>query len=308
MTKDNFLECLSIIEEDLKPKNQKGLSSQLQFAVALRFFAEGGYMKPIGDLHGVSRFTAARCIHRVAKTIVHHKNDFIQWCMDENSIKEEKKAFYDYYSFEGRYIGMPGVLGAIDGTHIKIATPHVNESIYVNRKSAHSINTQIVCNCNLEILDMDCSWPGSTHDAFILRNSDVWDVFEESTAPKGWILGDQGYMLKPWLLTPINMPKNAAENRYNRAHKRARSVVERCNGVLKSRFRCLGGVLQFSPRKSKSIIKACGCLHNFATKRRIPLVTDPISEADNANGVFNMQHDESEGRVTRDNLIENYFQ
>lgn len=164
-----------------------------------------------------------------------------------------------------------------------------------------------MCNCNLEILDIDCSWPGSTHDAFILRNSDVWDVFEKSTAPKGWILGDQGYMLKPWLLTPINTPKNAAKNRYNRAHKRARSVVERCNGVLKARFRCLAGVLQFSPQKSKNI-KACGCLHNFATLRRIPLATNAISEADNANGVFNTQHDESEGRVTRDNLIENYFQ
>ena len=54
--------------------------------------------------------------------------------------------------------------------------------------------------------------------------------------------------------------------------------------------------------------KACGCLHNFATLRRIPLATNAISEADNANGVFNTQHDESEGRVTRDNLIENCFQ
>ena len=39
--------------------------------------------------------------------------------------------------------GMPGVVGAIDGTHIKIIAPSKDEDVFVNRKKVHSINTQI---------------------------------------------------------------------------------------------------------------------------------------------------------------------
>ena len=40
--------------------------------------------------------------------------------------------------------GMPGVVGAIDGTHIKIIAPSKDEDVFVNRKKVHSINTQVV--------------------------------------------------------------------------------------------------------------------------------------------------------------------
>ena len=311
LTKEYFNDFLDIIREDLEPQNGKGLSPDLQFSVALRFFAEGGYMKPIGDLHGISRFSAARCIHRVSRVIGCHEVEFIEWSFNDDRLQELKKNFYDYSSVEDRHIRMPGVLGAIDGTHIRIATPVKNESIFVNRKNYHSINTQLVCDSNLRILSVNCKWPGSTHDAFILRNSDVWDVFEENeNPPKGWLLGDQGYMLKPWLLTPINTPNTPAENQYNRAHKRARCVIERCNGVLKARFRCLGGILQFSPRKSKQIIKACVCLHNFAISRNTTLPESAIISAmseDNFDS-YPQELSDSEGRVIRDMVIQRYFQ
>ncbi|KAK0156427.1 putative nuclease HARBI1 [Merluccius polli] len=45
--------------------------------------------------------------------------------------------------------GMPGVVGAIDGTHIKIIAPSKDEDVFVNRKK----------------------WPGSTHDSRILMGS-----------------------------------------------------------------------------------------------------------------------------------------
>ena len=42
-------------------------------------------------------------------------------------------------------------------------------------------------------------------------------------------LGDQGYSLNPWLMTPLT----------NRAHARTRSTVERAIGLLKGRWLCL---------------------------------------------------------------------
>ena len=39
--------------------------------------------------------------------------------------------------------GFPGVLGCIDGTHVKIIAPTDLEGMYVNRKNYHSINVQV---------------------------------------------------------------------------------------------------------------------------------------------------------------------
>ncbi|CAH3044736.1 unnamed protein product, partial [Porites lobata] len=36
----------------------------------------------------------------------------------------------------------PGVVGCIDGTHVRIQAPNKNENDYVNRKGFHSINAQ----------------------------------------------------------------------------------------------------------------------------------------------------------------------
>lgn len=52
------------------------------------------------------------------------------------------------------------------------------------------------------------------------------------------IIGDSGYALRPWLLTPfLNVEPNTPEYRFNQSFCRARSCIERCNGVLKMRFR-----------------------------------------------------------------------
>ena len=46
---------------------------------------------------------------------------------------------------------MPGVVGAIDGTHMKIIAPSKDEDVFVNRKKVHSINTQVVFDSNFNI-------------------------------------------------------------------------------------------------------------------------------------------------------------
>ena len=77
-------------------------------------------------------------------------------------------------------------------------------------------------------------WPGSTHDSFILNNSGIPDAM---TGINGWLLGDSGYPLKKWLMTPLINPANLQEQRYHNSHCQTRNAVERSFGVLKSRFR-----------------------------------------------------------------------
>ena len=66
---------------------------------------------------------------------------------------------------------LPRVIGAIDGSHIRIIAPSEDEYAYVNRKRYHSINIQAVCNANLIFRDVVAKWPGSHHDSFILKAS-----------------------------------------------------------------------------------------------------------------------------------------
>ena len=74
-------------------------------------------------------------------------------------------------------------------------------------------------------------------------------------------------------MTPLANPTTASEVGYNTAHAKSRNVIERCFGVLKSRFRCLdksGGTLLYTPEKAYRIFVACSVLHNFSINRNIP--------------------------------------
>jgi len=84
--------------------------------------------------------------------------------------------------------------------------------------------------------------------------------------------GDSGYPLEPWLLTPLAAPVTQAERAYNNAHSKTRAVIERCFGVLKSRFRCLdktGGTLLYSAEKTCYMVTACAVLHNMCISNDI---------------------------------------
>lgn len=86
------------------------------------------------------------------------------------------------------------------------------------------------------------------------------------------IKGDSGYGQQPWLFTPIETTETLAEEHYNKVHRRVRSMVERCIGVLKSRFRCLcrQRILMYDTARSGNIIIACAVLHNIMVQAKYP--------------------------------------
>lgn len=125
-----------------------------------------------------------------------------------------------------------------------------------------------------------------------------------------------GYPLRPWLQIPLRDPLPGAEERFNNEFKRARCIIERCNGVLKNRFRCLlkHRVLHYAPTKAAKITIACCVLHNICTENHIP---EPeideeldLGMIDGNNPVFqNMARnpDLVAGRQLRQAIIENHF-
>ena len=105
--------------------------------------------------------------------------------------------------------------GAIDGSHIPMIAPSIDKYAYVIRKQHHSINMQAICDSNLIFQNVVATWSGSHHDSFILQSSTVYDRVENHEFGDCWLLGDSGYPLKKWLITPLGNPAAVEERRFN---------------------------------------------------------------------------------------------
>uniref|UniRef100_A0A2S2PZW2 Putative nuclease HARBI1 n=1 Tax=Sipha flava TaxID=143950 RepID=A0A2S2PZW2_9HEMI len=115
--------------------------------------------------------------------------------------------------------------------------------------------TQLICYSNMNILNVCAKFPGSTHESHIWRISPLLGLLKHSIGHKSYfLLGDCRYGLRPWPLTPLT---EYQPNTPGDWLCRTRSLIERCNGVLKMRFRCLlkHRVLHYAPEKASSIIK-----------------------------------------------------
>ncbi|MGH0150759.1 UNVERIFIED_CONTAM: hypothetical protein FKN15_018217, partial [Acipenser sinensis] len=167
--------------------------------------------------------------------------------------------------------GIPGVVGAVDCTHIQIQFHRQHKDpAYLNRCGYTSMNCQMVCDYDLRIRNVVVRWAGSTHDARIFDNSLLKSNFEEGLYC-GVLLSDHGYPLQRYLLTPECNPTTPAELRYNRSHKKARTHIERTFGS----FACLTFGLRTSPARASNIIVTCAVLHNFSIDWDEPPVPHP---------------------------------
>jgi hypothetical protein len=62
---------------------------------------------------------------------------------------------------------------------------------------------QVVCNDEYVILDLDCDWPGVTHDARVWAYSSVRRYLE--TVPGFYLIaGDSAYPISPVLMKPYS--------------------------------------------------------------------------------------------------------
>ncbi|XP_056598382.1 putative nuclease HARBI1 [Triplophysa dalaica] len=199
-------------------------------------------------------------------------------------------------------LGFPNVIGCLDGTHIPIIAPSQNEADYVNRKSIHSINVQIICDAAHIITNVEAKWPGSVHDSRIYRESSLSNRMGQGEMD-GLLLGDRGYPCQPTLMTPYPEPEPGPQQHFNMAHNRTRARVEMTIGLLKSRFQCLRH-LRVTPERACDIIVACVVLHNIAIIRgeQHPALQTQDPEADLIH-----TGDFQDGRVVRDLICRNVF-
>ncbi|KAK7873799.1 hypothetical protein R5R35_005784 [Gryllus longicercus] len=274
-SKEGAIKLIDLFGAQLKSDGRGGkLSPDLQILTALRCWGRNEVQDDSADLHGISQQSITNVCRRVALSIVQKRQMYIRMPANLDEELQKMNMFSDICGFRS-------VVGCIDCTHIRI--PHVpgNEGhYYINRKNFPSLNVQVVCDASLKIMDIVARWYGSAHDSRIFNESALKLKFEGGQF-HGRLLGDSGYECTPYLFTPVLRPRSRKEVRYNAMHVRTRNSVERCFGVLKSRFRCLQTGFRNSLENIKLYIVALAILHNIAiifNEEEFPVEEEVVEE------------------------------
>ncbi|XP_045453155.1 putative nuclease HARBI1 [Melitaea cinxia] len=221
-----------------------------------------------------------------------------------NEIEKVATNFYELSAF-------PKVIGAIDCTHIPIKSPGgIDAENYRNRKLIFSINVQVICDAEMYINNIVARWPGSSHDSHIFNCSVIKSRLEAGEFEGYWLLGDKGYAIKPYLMTPLRNPISEGEKLYNESQIRTRNVIERLFGCWKKRFPVLSSKIRTDLKKAQPIIVATAVLHNMCKKMKEPTPSfmdyeTPLSSDEEEfeyRGSINRSDDHN-----RTSLINNYF-
>ena len=252
--------CPEIPSEHLR--GRPPVSVEKQLLITMWVLGNPETIRSVSDRFNVTKSSVFRIVRRICHAIVNNlAAQFICWPSGER-LKQVTEQFQ-------RKKGLPHCIGAIDGTHIPIKAPYDNPEQYVNRKKFHSVQLQGVCDAD-RFFTVYCAYPGSVHDARVLRNSPLYQeaerlesvVFPEST----YIIGDAAYPLKTWLVTGFkNNGKLTREQRqFNYFLSSTRMKIEHTFGLLKGRFRKLKVMMDIDKVEDIPLIVTSACvLHNF---------------------------------------------
>ncbi|XP_067217072.1 putative nuclease HARBI1 [Linepithema humile] len=215
---------------------RKPLAAQKQLLIALWMMATPDSYRSVCVKFNIGKATAIRTMRKVTYALHILAPRFIQWPQGEraNKVMEE---------FE-KVSAFPKIIGAIDGTHIRIKAPLEDKQSYVNRKGYHSIHVQAVCTSKLLFTSVLAGNVGSVHDARVFRLSPVRQYI---TNPQIYfpndshIIGDVAYGVHPHIMVPFkdNGHLTVRQKNFNFCLSSARMAIERTFGLWKGRWRSI---------------------------------------------------------------------
>ena len=142
--------------------------------------------------------------------------------------------------------------------------------------SCITLNVSAVCDYRSLLLDVECRWSGSVHDAKMFANSSINRKLQNSQLPKvylcillamsplpNYIVGDPAYPLTPFFIKKLDTCSSNAEVIFNNLLRSARNPVECAFGRLKPRWSILILKMDLKLDNIPTVIYACFLLHNL---------------------------------------------
>ncbi|XP_067903110.1 putative nuclease HARBI1 [Heterodontus francisci] len=264
------------------------------------FLAGRAFQGSTGDICDISQSVAHRCIKEVTNALFRHADELIDLAVDEDN-QDARSADFSVIT------GFHRVQEVIDCSHVAIRAPWDQPAVFVNRKCFHSLNVQLVCDHRSKMMQVCTHFSGSCHNSYILRKSLLPGVFGAQIEVDCWILGDKGYPLCTWLMTPVRHPQCAAEERYNAAHASTRAIIKNIIGRLKMCLHCLdqsGKALQYTPERVSRTIIVCHALHNLAIRLGSFLQVAEQEEHQSSSDEDDYEEGEGEDNNANDAIID----
>ncbi|XP_015057278.1 protein ALP1-like isoform X2 [Solanum pennellii] len=200
---------------------------------------------------------------------LHH----IRWPSTEEDMTAIKSKFE-------RIQGLPNCCGAIDATHITmmLSSSEQTADVWLDQNKNHSMVLQAVVDPDMRFRDVVTGLPGKLNENSVLQSSTLFELCEkgerlngnkmklsEETELREYMVGDSGYALLPWLLTPYQ-DKELSESKadFNKRHLATRIVAQRALARLKDVWKMIHGMM-WRPDKHKlpRFILVCCILHNI---------------------------------------------
>ncbi len=213
---DNVERMAEYFLVDTGEKRGGALSIKQQMQIFLRYLADPGFQIGVGEDLGVQQTTVCKTFSKVLRKVIEKANEWIEFPVSDRKKETAKEQWQE------RYL-IPFVIGAIDCTHVRILKPGDHGDEYINRKGVASINVQATCDASEKFTSVDATWPGSVHDSRIWKNSDA-GAHMVNTPCDAILLGDEGYGIAPWLMTPFSNPTAPEEISFNRIFTRERVI------------------------------------------------------------------------------------
>ncbi|XP_011059418.1 PREDICTED: putative nuclease HARBI1 [Acromyrmex echinatior] len=280
---------------------RKRISPRKQFLIALWKMATSDPYRPICEKFYVGRATALMAVRRVIQAIAQRAHLFVKWPKG-NREKEIIRGFIATSAF-------PGIIGAIDCTHIKIKTPCINPDSYVNKKKQHSIQLQAVCDHELRFTHCLAGHVGSVPSQKVFHLSEVCQYLDdpEKFSNDTHLVGNAAYTIHEHLMTPFRENEDLTDRQknYNFCHSSAEIIIKRTFVLLKERFQSLLKTLDMDRIDLiPEFIIACCVLHNICLLQNdeVPVVESDILETNNDIEIATEKRNTNTGDRKRDKI------
>ncbi|XP_065584662.1 putative nuclease HARBI1 [Artemia franciscana] len=205
MTRTTFKKLEDYVTKHIEMKGQGGtepMTIQETCLITVWYLAKQCYLRELSSLFARSVTAVWQAITRVCNILAFIcVKDFIRW----PGPSEVGDIALSFESSVKSGLPVPGIIGAIDGCHIKIKAPESDQISYLNRRMFHSIIIIAVCLPNKLFSYVSVGFPGSAHDSRVLCNSSLWFGVETSknayfTNSNYQVIGDSTFPCLSWLI------------------------------------------------------------------------------------------------------------
>lgn len=239
-----------------------------RIAVALHWFATGSTCSEVSQRFGIGEASAFKCYRELCKVLCTHYKHKLSY-PSGNELGRVIHGFQSIY-------GLPNCAGVVDCIRFEIERPRISDGYdYLDESHMYSVAAQIVVDRDMRILNVSTGYSGGYSDSHVLKLSRMYtevvsnglldgqSLLLHGTEVPLYLIGDLGYPLKTWLLTPYYAQnRSACEEAFNRKHGQVHSIVSMTSHVLK-RWGVLAQKMRVSLKMATATIGACCVLHNM---------------------------------------------